>query len=506
MSALPRRVLDALPDAVLLSDPGQRVLYLNRAALERYGVSETEAVGQPLTSLYRRRWLPPEDEEVARAALAAGGTWSGELVHVTRAGVELRVAASVVTLKDDAGNAQAYLSVVREVSPRVEGEVEQALRASEERFRKVYENAPMGIAITCWDGQFQQCNAAYSALLGYSAEELHRVHFASLVHPEDRPHNQAELGRLKAGATPYFEVENRYVHRDGRPIWVHKYVTVLRDETGRPAHLVALVTDVSARKEAEEKLLRAREELEQRVKERTHELQQRADQLSRLASDLSLAEQRARQRLSTILHDHVQQLLASAKMNVELFAKGSGDREATLGRIRRCLDEAIAASRSLSVELSPPLLHEFGLAAGLEWLAEWMAEKHALQVRLSLDAQANPDSEEVRALLFASVRELLFNTVKHARVRTADVELAVHDERCCRVTVSDCGVGFEPGAQPSARELSEGGLGLFSVRERLGLLGGSLEIASAPGAGARFTLIAPRTFRNGQPPLPSGDG
>jgi PAS domain S-box-containing protein len=135
------------------------------------------------------------------------------------------------------------------------------MRKSEERFRKIFENAATGIAISDWQGRFQQCNPAYCALLGYNEQELRQINFASLVHPEDREANLAYLRRLQAGEVPSFEIENRYVHRDGQPIWVHKFVSVLPDETGKPAYHLALVTDISERKrtgaalrESEEKL------------------------------------------------------------------------------------------------------------------------------------------------------------------------------------------------------------------------------------------------------------
>lgn len=389
--------------------------------------------------------------------------------------------------------------LVRDVATRLYAAVErdraeQALRQSEERFRKVYENAPTGIAINDWHGRYLQCNAAYAALVGYSEDELRQQPFSRLIHPEDLADNLAMVGRLQRGEVPFFEIENRYVHRSGRTVWVHKYVSVLQDEGGEPVSLVALVTDVTARRDAEAALREAHAELEQRVLERTGVLQQQADQLRHLAAELTLVEQRARKQLATLLHDQVQQLLASAKMNVRLVARDGGDRPAALERAVRCLDDAIACTRTLSVELSPPLLHDFGLAAAFEWLAEWMLEKHQLTVHVSADAAANPAGDDVRTLLFESVRELLFNAVKHAGVKEAWLTLSAQDDARLRVTVWDEGRGFEP---PGAASPSRGhaGLGLFSIRERLALLGGSFEVDSAPGRGARFTLVAPRATR-----------
>ena len=179
----------------------------------------------------------------------------------------------------------------RDVSARQRAE--EALRESEERFRKVFENAATGISITDWEGRLQHCNPAFCALLGYTEEEFRRMDFASLIHAEDRDRNLAEIRRLQAGELPFFEIENRYVRKDGQPVWVHKFVSVLPDATGRPVHLLALVTDVTERKRAEGTLRRLNEELEQRVEERTEELRETVAQLEEEMSDREEAEQKA---------------------------------------------------------------------------------------------------------------------------------------------------------------------------------------------------------------------
>jgi CheY-like chemotaxis protein len=151
------------------------------------------------------------------------------------------------------------------------------------------------------------------------------------------------------------------------------------------------------------------------------------------------------------------------------------------------LEEAIASSRTLTGELSPPILQTGGLVAGLEWLVRWKAEKYQLAVELQADPRVAPDSEAMALLLFQSVRELLFNVVKHAQVREARVEVRQQDGHL-QIIVSDQGVGFDPATLPTA---GTGGLGLSSIRQRLEYLGGCVGIASAPGEGCRITLAAP---------------
>jgi PAS domain S-box-containing protein len=125
-------------------------------------------------------------------------------------------------------------------------------------FQRIYQQAATGIAITDWLGVFQECNPAYCALLGYTEEELRSVDFASLVHPDDREANLAQISRLQAGEISSFDIENRYIHKNGAPVWVHKFVSVLPGENGEPTHLIALVTNTTGRHHAEQ-MLRASE-------------------------------------------------------------------------------------------------------------------------------------------------------------------------------------------------------------------------------------------------------
>jgi DNA-binding NarL/FixJ family response regulator/signal transduction histidine kinase len=220
--------------------------------------------------------------------------------------------------------------------------------------------------------------------------------------------------------------------------------------------------------------------------------EQRAEQLRALAAELVQAEQRERRRLAKVLHDHLQQLLVGAKFNVgALKAKVKTKMQQETTRIlAETLDEAIKAARSLTAELSPPILHDRGLGPALEWLGRQMHEKHGLTVAVHADDYAEPEAEEIRIFLFEAARELLFNAVKHAGIDHADVRLSRIEGDRIMLTVADDGAGFDP-RRLDAVGGSEGGFGLFSIRERLGYLGGHMTVDSAPGRGTRFTLVTP---------------
>jgi two-component system CheB/CheR fusion protein len=266
-------------------------------------------------------------------------------------------------------------------------------------------------------------------------------------------------------------------------------VTPLYDSSGVATHLIGIVHDITEQERLAEALRAARDAAHHR------ELERRAVQLSRLASDLTLAEQHAREQIATTLHDGLQQLLVTAALDLDRRLRRDADQgtdaDDVLLQVKQQIDEAIAAARSLSLDLFPPVLHTSGLPAALRWLANRTRDKYGISVDVTADPDANPGRKDVRTLLFESVRELLFNAVKHAQVDRVTIHLTLDPENALRILVEDSGVGFDPVDLVKRGQTGQLGWGLFSIRERLTLLGGRFEIDSAPGRGSRFCLVSP---------------
>jgi signal transduction histidine kinase len=210
-------------------------------------------------------------------------------------------------------------------------------------------------------------------------------------------------------------------------------------------------------------------------------------------AELTHAEHRERTRLARLLHDHLQQLLVAARIKVEGLERGGDPARvpAALQQVDALLVQVLDASRLLTVELCPPVLREAGFSAALGWLARQIEETHGLHVRVDADPAADPQAEDVCVLLFEAVRELLFNTVKHAGVDHAQVTVTRDERDSIRVVVADEGQGFDSQCL-SRLPGSRGGFGLFTLRERLASLGGRLEIDTSPGAGTRTVIVASR--------------
>ena len=331
------------------------------------------------------------------------------------------------------------------------------------------------------------------------------------IHPEDRAMvaDSVNAALDPNGSGYYKPTDYRLILNDGTTRWVAANGMTMyigRGQQREAIELFGTVLDITHRKlaedslrESEERLHKLNIELEDRVQSRTQELvdsetrlrataevaEQGNRQLRRLALELSRAEERERRRLAQVLHDHVQQLLVGAKMRVERISQSqaTGETEEQLVGVVTVIDMAIDATRSLAVELVPPVLQTQGLPTALQWLAVHIKDHHRLVLELEIDPQANPTGEEARDLLFQSAREFILNVIKHAGVSAARLQL-LRDGNDVVLIVSDQGAGFSQ----SDASGSETTFGLFHLRERITALGGQLTVVSQPGHGTQVKV------------------
>jgi signal transduction histidine kinase len=226
-------------------------------------------------------------------------------------------------------------------------------------------------------------------------------------------------------------------------------------------------------------------------------------QVRALASALTLAEQRERRRISQILHDHVQQMLYGVQMRTYLIGLDAPEAcksyiQEHLTEMEALVEEAIQSTRTLTVELSPPVLQSEGLGAAFNWLANQMSRLYDLQVALDLRQDYQLASDDLRVLVFQLVRELLFNVVKHAQTNEALVAMTLDGDHLV-VRVEDHGIGFDPAQLVDGERRDDGGFGLYSIRERLALFGGEVSIASEVGQGTRVVLSLPQVIALREP-------
>jgi signal transduction histidine kinase/CheY-like chemotaxis protein len=230
---------------------------------------------------------------------------------------------------------------------------------------------------------------------------------------------------------------------------------------------------------------------EMALQEANEALRERAAQLQRLSRELTLVEERERRRLSSVLHDELQQLLVGAKCHIAMLMQrvGEGAARESAERASSALSEAIRQSQSLTVALCPPVLQEGDLVQALEWVTQNMSQTHGLQVGFELvEGRCEGIPESLRIVVFHAVRELLLNVVKHADTPEASVEVTCRPGLGIEVAVLDGGKGF---AEEKATHSPCGGFGLFAIRERLAPFGGTLEVSAREGGGSRVVLSVP---------------
>ncbi len=401
----------------------------------------------------------------------------------TREGAPYDTLLSLVPVR--VGGHTRRLALVEDVTDRVRAE--GAFRESQRALTTLIAHLP-GMAFRCRPDDARTLDFVSDgcrALSGYAPEELTRgdVPWANVTHPDDR---EAALATIRAGSGPArsYEVTYRISTRAGEARWVCERGEAVLGPDGEVVALEGFVSDVTTLKLTEQKLLDLKATLEQRVAERTAEAEHRARQLRSMARALTLAEQRERRRVAQVLHDHLQQLLTAAGLQLASLRRDvpADDPRQRLEQAEALLRECVEVSRSLTVELSPPVLHEGGLAAALEWLGERMRAQYGLLVDMHFGADADPAAEEVRVLLFQATRELLFNVVKHSGTARARVDMARTRDGFVELVVSDTGRGCDPSV------VGTGGYGLNEVRGRLELLGGECSFDAAPGGGVRVTL------------------
>jgi len=338
-------------------------------------------------------------------------------------------------------------------------------------------------------------NSGAEKMFGYAAHEMIGKPI-NIVYPDGEMETMQKIAAdIKAGKVVP-PLESRRIRKDGVIIDIMLTMSAIRNEEGEPIAVSAISRDISDRKKLENELMRLNETLEHRVQERTYELEAYMNRLRRLTLELAETEQKERKRLAKILHDNLQQLLVAAKMRAERLAGKLQDLgENKLAReVIELLILATESTHDLAVDIQPPVLEKLDLRASLRWLAEWMHDKHGLHVaiHMSKDIRFHEISPGLISFLFEMARELFFNVVKHSGIKKASIDVFIDDNNCLRASVSDNGAG--QAVSPLTDGINEpGGIGLFSMQERLIALGGGLRIETAQDMGFKVHFWLPVT-------------
>jgi len=342
-----------------------------------------------------------------------------------------------------------------------------------EEYRIIAEGAPLGLSIIDKDGSYKYINPKFVEIFGYTLQDIPtgREWFTK-TYPDEEYRNEAMsfwVNDVKGAKPGEFKPRTFTVTcKDGAAKIIH-----FRPVAMTSGNHFIIYEDITERKRAEEKL-------------RIYQ-----EQLRSLASELLITEERQRRRFASDIHDSISQNLAISKIELDELRKliSSSSISRHLNKISGLISQTIEQIRSMTFELSPPVLYGIGLGAAIEDLAEKMQKQFGIHIHLADDKQSKVLNEDLRILVFRAVQELLFNVVKHAQTQEVRISLA-RDRDNIKICVEDDGIGFDI-AETDPYLYRMGGFGLFSIKERLQHLGGRFEIVSEPGQGTQVSLIVP---------------
>ena len=447
-----RGLYESAPVAYLTLASDGRIVAANAVAMRLFGVGRRPLIGRRFSDLvaadHQDAWhghLRALLRDRARFPLAIDlEAPGGSLVHAELMGA--------------AGSEPGRLHVaLLDVTER-EREARIA-RESERRVRSLTDALPVLVSYVDDEERYRFANAAYEAWFGESPDAMSGRPVREVLGEAAYAVVGERVRAALAGTTVRFETEIPYRNSGAR------YVSVVYapdvDEGGAVVGFYSVVHDLTALRRAESALRAA-------------------------AAEAALAEQRERRALAADLHDDVGQLLSLASIELRALddAKTPDERSALLDDAAALVANARERVASLSFQLSPPILHDVGLVAAAQWLAEDLERSYGLEVRVEAqDDGLAPLDEALRITLFRALRELLINVARHAGIAKASVRIRCQDDRAA-IEVEDHGIGFDPAA-------ASRGFGLRSVCDRVEHMGGEVRIESRPGEGTRIRACAP---------------
>jgi|GEM_PF-1634849 len=595
-----RSIFNNAVDGIFRTSPDGKLLVTNPAAARIFGFASPEEAIAARSDIAQQTYVDPRRREELKRLLQEQGSVKGfEFEAYRKDGSRVWISENTRAVRSSDGKILYFEGTFEDVTDRKHAE--DALRESEARFRTIFQQAPLGISEgEIATARFISANQRYGDILGYSKDELRALTFKDYTHPEDLQKDILQFQKLADGKIRTYSMEKRYIRKDGGIIWVHLTVAGLAPPGEKPLNCLAVIDDITERKQADDLLRRSEEKFKalfdlapvgiafldsrlnivdcnpalermtrlsreelwggtwqrrtflnadgsprppgERVTERavsekrlvngveTGAVMERGDivwaevsvaplalpdasavvimqditerkraaeqleeanrQLRILSRQLFHIQEEERRHLARELHDEIGQTLTAAKLNLKIIAPDVpariGDR---LDDSIQLLDRLLRQVRNLSLDLRPPLLDELGLVPTIRWLVDQQAQR----AQLSATFTANVDDLEIDPIVqttcFRVAQEAITNIVRHAGAKNFTVELRGEAGRLT-LRVCDDGAGFDPDVIQQ-RTRQDFTLGLVSMKERALLSGGGFEARSAPGQGTEIRAWFP---------------
>jgi PAS domain S-box-containing protein len=460
-------IIQSAMDAIITVDARRRIVLFNAAAEQIFRCPSAEATGADIGRFIPGRLLELQPEYDAEFD-AAGAPMRKMGQHLAFTGVradgaEFPIDASVSQVR--LHGADLFIVILRDVTERKQ--VEAALRDNEQRYRTLFSKATDGILLLDAEGNIVDVNDAFARMHGYTVDELLKMNLRELDTPETLALAPERIGRILAGETIGFEVEQ--YHKDRHIVPLDVAASTI-DIDGKP-YALGFHRDITERRRAEQEIKRSQQELRG---------------LSKAANEALEAERR---RTARELHDELGQSLTALKMDLEslrfALPPGQPELEERARAMHTLLDGTIAATRRIAADLRPLMLDDLGLAAALDWLTRNFSKHTGIATDLVIDDSVAQVPEPIASALYRITQESLTNVAKYAQATTAEIRLE-RDGDWVQLLVRDNGRGI--GA---ADQNKRGTFGLLGIRERVTLLGGEVAINGEPGRGSEVRARIP---------------
>ena len=465
-----RLFVEAVPDyAIFMLDREGCVASWNDGAERITGHKSAEILGQHFSRFYSAEGVSSgEPLKVLDLAIREGHA-EDEGWRLRKDGTTFWANEMIAAVRDGVGKLVGFGSVIHDLTERRRAEV--ALRRSEERFRLMAEQVKdYAIFMLDPEGYVSTWNAGAERIKGYKATEIIGRHF-SCFYPEEDVCAAKPLWELKvAAAQGRFEDEGLRLRKDGSTFFANVIITPIRDETDTLIGFAKVTRDITERMQKEKSL-----------RDLTAHLLQMQDE--------------ERRRIGRDLHDTLGQCVTAMKISLDTIVSSLGENESAIKRqVTQCVrlaEECVKEVRTISYLLYPPMLEEMGLKSAIPWYLEGFTARSGIRATFDASAEFGRLPRDTELALFRVLQESLTNVHRHSGSQTAHIHLSIEGEMAI-LEVRDDGKGIPSVILNESDECGQRaiGVGLRGMKERIGQLGGKLEISSTEH-GATVTAMVP---------------
>jgi len=465
-----RSLIEASPDPLVTIGSDGKITDVNIATEAVTGYTRTVLVGTDFSDYFTE---PKRAQAGYQQVFKKGVVHDYPLEIRHRDGHVTPVLYNASVYRNKAGEVVGVFAAARDITKRKRAE--EKLQEERNLLRTLIDHIPDGIYIKDKEGRILGYNKSLAESWEAKGEDdiIGKTDF-DLFEPEVAQHYFDEEQKIMQTGQPIINKEAECTDKSGNANFLLVTKVLLQDSAGNVTGLVGIHQDITERKQAERKILEYQKHLKQ------------------LAARLVLAEERERRRIAGEIHDEISQTLAIVNIKLDTLRNSPPFKAsaAEIEEISSSVEKVIQETRTLTFELSNPLLYELGLEAAVaEWLSEQVQEKHSIATEFQDDGKAKLLDDDVKIMLFRNTRELLINCIKHANAGRVRVGIR-RTNGSIEVVVEDNGVGFDP-ADVRLTAGKRVKFGLFSVRESLENSGGHFIIESKPGAGCKAIITAP---------------